>query len=365
MQSSKIIIWGIFRLFLFWRLGLLIITYLGSLTFPLIANRGLGAIDTTRQFDFWASWAQWDGGHYYDIAKNGYSALEDFAFFPLYPFLIKIISLITSLDILFLGLLISNLAFLFFLYLLNNLTKVRFNQKIAATTTITFLLFPTTFFTVAFYSESVFLLIVAVVFLTLWQKKYLLASVAISLASLTRALGVFLIISAVYSYLSHVNSKILHLVPSVFGIAIYMIYLAATTNDPLKFLNVQGFWQRTITDPISTVASYLWSLFTMQARPINDWLDLGFTLLFLTVLILGARKIPSSLWIFSMLTILVPASSGTLTSMPRYLLSSLGAFIVIGQFLADKPRLKITVWTLSLLLQILFAVRFINGYWVA
>lgn len=355
----------ILNLFLLWRLGLLIITYLGSLTFPLVANRGLGAVDTARHFDFWASWAQWDGGHYYDIAQSGYNQPEDFAFFPLYPILVKITSSAAGFDNLTVGLLISNLAALAFLYLLSNLTKLRFNQKIAATTTITFLLFPTTFFTVAFYSESVFLLIVAVAFLTLWQKKYLLASVAISLASLTRGVGVFLIISAVYSSLSRINSKILHLVPSVFGIALYMIYLAATTNDPLKFLNVQGLWQRTITDPVSTVVSYLWSLFTMQARPINDWLDLGFTLLFLMVLILGARKIPSSLWIFSMLAILIPASTGTLTSMPRYLLSSLGVFIIIGQFLEDKPRLKITFWTISLLLQIMFAVRFVNGYWVA
>lgn len=362
----------ILKLFLFWRLGLLAVTYLGSLTFSQVANQGIGAVSNNRPFDFWASWAQWDGGYYYNIAKSGYSTLEDFAFFPLYPILIKIISLIISLDILFLGLLISNLAFLIFLYLLYKLVNLRFNKKIARTTIITLLFFPTTFYAVALYSESIFLMLVVSAFLTLWQKKYLMASVAISLASLTRGAGVFLIISLIYSYLSHinfalkkVNTKMLHLVPSVLGIALYMIYLAATTNDPFKFLNVQDLWQRSITDPVSTIASYLWSLLTMQAQPINVWLDLGFTLLFLTVLILGARKIPSSLWIFSMFAILIPSATGTLTSMPRYLLSSLGAFIIIGQFLEERPKLKIPIWTISILLQIFFAVRFINGYWVA
>lgn len=362
----------ILKLFLFWRLGLLIITYLGSLTFPLIANEGLGAIDTTRQFDFWASWAQWDGGYYYNIAKSGYSALEDFAFFPLFPAVVRITSSITGLTILTSGLLLANLVFLIFLYLLFILVALRFNQKIAASTLITFLFFPTTFFAVAFYSEAIFLALAALTFLALVQKKYLAAGVAISLASLTRGIGVFLIISLIYSYLSHinfalkkVNTKMLHLVPSVFGVALYMIYLAATTSDPFKFLKVQDLWQRSITDPVSTIAPYLWLPLTMQAQPINVWLDLGFTLLFLMVLILGISKIPGSLWIFSMFAILIPAATGTLTSMPRYLLSSLGAFIIIGQFLEEKPRLKIPVWAVSLLLQIFFAVRFINGYWVA
>lgn len=362
----------ILKLFLFWRLGLLIITYLGSLTFPLIVNEGLGAIDTARQFDFWASWAQWDGGYYYNIAKSGYSALEDFAFFPLFPAVVKFISSITGLTILTSGLLIANLAFLIFLYLFVKLVALRFNQKIAASTLITFLFFPTTFFAVAFYSEAIFLALAALTFLALVQKKYLAASVTISLASLTRGIGVFLIFSQVWSYLARINFnakkislKILSLVPALFGIVIYLIYLAATANDPLKFLSVQSFWQRSVTDPISTIAAYFWPIITGSPRPFNDYLDLGFTILFLGILILGIRKIPGSLWIFSMFTILIPSATGTLTSMPRYLLSSLGAFIIIGQFLEEKPQLKIPVWVVSLLLQIFFAIRFINGYWVA
>lgn len=352
----------ILKIFLFWRLGLLAVTYLGSLTFRQVEG----------PFDFWASWAQWDGGHFWQIANWGYRAPEDFAFFPLYPIVIKITSVLTGLSILTAGLLVSNLAFLIFLYLLFRLVAAKFNQKIAASTLITFLFFPTTFFAVAFYSESLFLTLTALTFLALAQKKYLRASAAISLASLTRGIGVFLIFAAVFSYLSRadfnikkINSKILRLVPALFGIAIYLIYLAATTGDPLKFLTVQSFWQRSVTDPISTIISYFWPVITVSSRPFNDYLDLGLTILFIAVLILGIRKIPSSLWIFSMLAILIPTATSTLTSMPRYLLSSLGAFIIIGQFLEEKPKLKIPVWVVSILLQIFFAVRFINGYWVA
>lgn len=362
----------ILKLFLFWRLGLLTITYLGSLTFPLVANRGLGAAGAGREFDYWASWAQWDGGHYWEIANWGYQSPHDFAFFPLFPTVVKIISSITGLAILFSGLLLANLAFLIFLYLLAKLVALRFNRKIAINTLITFLFFPTTFFAVAFYSEAIFLALATLTFLALAQKKYLAAGVTISLASLTRGIGVFLIFSQVYSYLAQINFnikkislKILGLVPAIFGIVIYLIYLTATQNDPLKFLNVQNFWQRSVTDPISTIASYFWPIITGSPRPFNDYLDLGFTILFLGILILGIHKIPSSLWIFSVFTILVPTATGTLTSMPRYLLSSLGAFIIIGQFLEEKPKLKIPVWVVSLLLQIFFAVRFINGYWVA
>ena len=375
MSPAKIL-----KIFLFWRIGLLAVTYLGSLTFPLIQNSGIGAIGPGKSFDYWASWAQWDGGHYLDIAASGYLDIGNYAFFPLFPTLAGIVHHFLKLDLITSGLLISNIAFVLFLIVFFKLTTrlILANsgkdqpQEVAYASTITLLLFPTSFFATAYYSESLFLLIVTLAFACLWRKNFLLAALLASLASLTRLMGAMLIVSVFYSYFASikfnpakVNIKLLHIAAAFFGISVYSIYLFFNLNDPLRFLTSQSNWQRTVTDPISTIVSYIWPIVTYQLRPYSDWLDLGFTLLFLSILILGIKKIPSSLWIFSMLAILIPASSGTLTSMPRYLLASLGAFIIVGLYLTGKPKLKIIVWTASLFLQIFFAVRFINGYWVA
>ena len=362
----------IIRIFLFWRIGLFLITLLGSYSIAKIDNGGIGSIGPGREFNYWASWAQWDGGHYYHIAKQGYVFLQDYAFFPLYPTLISFLKRIFFGNLLLTGLLVSNIAFFFFLLIFYRLIKKKYNQEVAIMTLGTFLTFPTTFFAVSYYSEAVFLILTIAVFYFLNEKKFLLAAAATSLASLTRLVGAALIISVFYSYLAsiHMNfkkitMKLLLVIPAIFGFAIYSLFLFAKLNDPFKFLTSQGTWERSITDPISTILDYIWAIVTRGSRPINDYFDLFLTLLFLLVLILGIKKISSSLWLFSILVILIPASTGTLTSMPRYLLSSLGVFVILGQYFQARPRLKVLIWSVSLFVQAILAVRFINGYWVA
>ncbi|OGD93203.1 hypothetical protein A2697_01485 [Candidatus Curtissbacteria bacterium RIFCSPHIGHO2_01_FULL_41_44] len=361
----------IVKLFTFWRLGLFLVTYLGSLVLPKIENGGLGAIGKGHTFNFWTSWAQWDGGHYFGIAESGYLLFSDYAFFPLFPFLVRVVNLLLG-NLILSGLIVSNIAFLIFLLIFFKVIKEKYSPKVAQLTIGTFLVFPTTFFAVAFYSESLFLLLCALTFLLLSRKKFLFAAIATSLASLTRSPGVILIISIFYSYFATIHFKprlidkrFLYILVAPFGFIFYGLYLFFKVNDPFKFLTIQSSWERSVIDPITTFVSYIWVIATGQQRPINDYFDLALTLLFLAILILGRRKIPSSWWIFSMAVILLPASFGTLTSMPRYLLSSLGSFVIIAQYLKERPRLRIVLWSLSLFSQAVLATRFILGYWVA
>jgi len=362
----------ILKLFLFWRIGLFLVTYLGSITLPKVANTGVGAIAPGRDFNFWLSWAQWDGGHYLDISNHWYTKSTDFAFFPLFPFTVKLFGQLLGENYLLSGLLISNVSFVLFLFVFYKLVKQKFSQKVASFTVTTFLVFPTTFFASALYSEALFLLIVVLAFRFLNEKKFLFASVCASLASLTRLVGVLLTISIVYSYLANIKFNLrkmdkytLHIIISFFGFTVYCLYLFAKFRDPFKFLTSQSFWQRQISDPVSTIAFYIWRVATEGSLPLNVYFDLGLTLLFLTLLVFGIKKIPSSLWIFSTLVILIPASSGTLTSMPRYLLSSLGTFIILGIFFENKFALRVCIWTASLIAQAILATLFVNGYWIA
>lgn len=362
----------IIKLFIFWRLGLFIITYLGSQIFPVASNGALGAPTFTRPFDYWLSWAQWDGGYFYNIANRGYILDSDFAFFPLYPAAARLFDAIFPFNLLVSGLLISNVSFLIALIVFYRFLKERYSSEVARASILTFLTFPTTFFAVAFYSEGLFLLLAILSFYFLHQKRLLIASMVICLAAVTRLVGITLLISVFSNYFTSISFKFKKissriLIPAIgtFGIAAYSIYLAGTTNNPIKFVTSQTIWERTSNDPVSTIISYFWTIATSHKTPFDQYFDLVITLVFLTVLIVGIKKIPSSLWIFSVLVILIPASSGSLTSMPRYVLSSLGAFIIIGQFLKNHPKLKLPIWGASLFLQAVLATKFINGYWVA
>lgn len=362
----------ILKIFLFWRLGLFLITFLGAYTFPQISNSSPGAISSYQDFNFLKSWAQWDGGHYLEIAAVGYNKVENLAFFPLYPLLIRFSSEVTNIDPAIAGLVISNGALLAFLYVFYNFTKEKYGQKVAYTSIVTFLVFPTTFFTAAVYPESLFLLFIALTFSSVFKEKYHQAAIFSAITQLIRFPGIFLPISMVYSYLfkkKMTKQALLQLIAisvlSISGIALYIFYLALVHNDPLIFAKAQTLYSREISDPLSTIFSYFWSYITFEKRTPNDFLDFSLTMLFLLLLIKGVRKIPSSLWIFSVLVILIPASTNTLLSMPRFLLAALGVFIILAKILESKPRLKVTYWILSLFLQAYLAVHFVNGYWVA
>lgn len=359
----------IIKVFLFWRIGLFVATYIGSKVYPLVANGGIGAIGAGKSFDFLASWAQWDGGHYYNIAKQGYFGPNEYAFFPLYPAFIKTVSILTFGHTLLAGLLISNIFFAVFLYVFYNLTVNLHNKKTALAATITLITFPTAYFAGALYSEGLFLLIIALFFTQLQKKKYLSAALAVGAASLTRLVGIALFASLALELakkpdwnLKKNAGKFLILLLSLIPLLAYCIYLFNKFRNPFYFMTVESTWHRQLTNPAKTIYSYISTL--QNSKPFNDYLDVFLTLFFMVVLILGRKKISAPIWIFSALAILIPASTGTLTSMPRYLLSSLGVFIILGSFLEAK-RIKYVVWSISLISQIALAIMFVNGHWTA
>ena len=360
----------ILKIFLFWRLGLFLITYLGSMTIPLAANGGIGAIGPNREFDFWASWAQWDGGHFYNISKFGYFGPNEYAFFPLFPLLIKIISFLFLGNHLLSGLLIANVLYLAFLYTFFRLINLKFGQKTAVASLFTVVLFPTSFFSVAFYSESLFLILTALTLLLIERNKPYLASITIILASLTRFVGIFLALPLIFYLLKSIDFKLRKidlrflLIPiSLSGILGYGTYLYLKFKDPLYFFTVQSTWHRSVVNPLSTIYSYFSQNFA--SKPYNDYLDIIVTVSFVLILIAGVKKIPLSWILFGLLVVIVPASSGTLTSMPRYVLASLPTFVLIGMFLKDRKILSILIWVIFLSLQMFLAIKFVGGYWVA
>ena len=120
--------------------------------------------------------SRWDGGHYIYLANNGYYYQEDkpsnVAFFPLYPLLIRSFSNITSLDTPISSVIVSNFFFLCALIVLNKLVTLLFGRKVAHLSLVFLVVFPTSFFYSAIYSESVFLFF-SITSLYLLEKKQL------------------------------------------------------------------------------------------------------------------------------------------------------------------------------------------------
>src|SRR3990167_3950249 len=102
---------------------------------------------------FLTAFANFDGAHYLLIAKNGYTQYQQ-AFFPLYPLLIRWLSPFFLNNHLLTGLLISNVSFLLGLYFFSKYLKLAINNQQLTIWSIVFLLvFPTSFFFGAVYTE--------------------------------------------------------------------------------------------------------------------------------------------------------------------------------------------------------------------
>lgn len=355
------------KVFIFWAIGLFLLSYIGSSAFPKISNSSLGAQSDKQDFNYYLSLAQWDGGNYIDIAKNGYYKQNYYAFSPAYPFLINFVSKSLRLDYVLSSLFISFLSCFMFIYFFYKYLRNLYSQNIAKDTIISFLFFPGAFYCLLIYSESLFLFLLALFLYSFSQNRYKTALIFLSLLPLVRFIGIYMIISATFkTFLKEKSFKLsAAVIAASLPTAVYLLIIYSIFKDPVYFVSTQSLWSRFILDPIATLFLYLVPLFSLKFISISNALDLTITLLFITLLIYGIKKIPAHLWIFSVFAILIPATTGSLVGMPRYALLSLGTFIIIADILNKHQTLKQIVWPASLALQCVLFSLFVAGHWIA
>ncbi len=189
-------------------------------------------------------WARWDAENYLVIAVNGYSLLENVAFFPAYPILIRSFAFGFPALMAWSGVFVSNLAFILACSLLWRQVKLDFNESIAWRTIVTLSLFPTAFFFSAIYTESLFMLFSVCVYILSSRKQYLLAGLVVGLASLTRSNGILLIVIPLVeillsrpprAWLQFLGTALI----SGIGLGVYGCYLWITHASPLAFMIAQ------------------------------------------------------------------------------------------------------------------------------
>lgn len=191
----------------------------------------------------------YDSVHYISIAKYGYAKPFLYAFFPMYPMLIKVLSyLIPSYEIS--GLFISNICSFLSIIILNKLTKDNFWSM------TTFIFTPILAYTSIIYTESVFMLFTILGYYLYKNNKYLLSGIIIGLSMLTRNSGIILWgaigLDMLYRLFIEKDKTIQFKRIITFGLPsliiglIYSLYLYAETGDFFKYITVQSeHWHRT------------------------------------------------------------------------------------------------------------------------
>ncbi len=391
--------------FISWKGVVLFFAFLATLIIPLL-NSGTYIfpfhgpnVPYNYQIDppyyFWI-WANFDGSQYISIARSGYLDFQ-YGFFPFYPLLISFFTgFFHTFRYLKAGLLISNLSLLGSLMILAKLISLDKKKHLFSLMMLTVLFFPSSFFYGAVYNDSLFFFIACLTIYFARKKSFFLASLTGAIATITRLNGLVLFFLIVFEYffpddniekawdlkqiVSRIKSRIVFkqlfkskiisslLIPiSFIGYLIYIQYLGDSWTT--LFTSMKIWHQDKPTFPLQVLWRYVKILFTASPHQLNYWVamcELFFVLFYVTFLIYSFRKIRLSYWIFFALSILIPAMTGTFQGMPRYGLHLYPLFLSLTIFLEKKPLfVKISYFTLCLILLFILLALFTRGYFVA
>lgn len=329
-----------------------------------------------------------DGVHYIKIAQEGYRAEYSQAFFPLFPLLVGIlgyfISSVVEFNLAYFlsGIVLSNLFFVLALYFTYKLFSIDFDQKTSLKAIILIILFPTSFYFISIYTESLFLLLAALSFLFIRNKNYLISGLFICLASATRVIGFLLIIPLLLEVYNSIKSQELFKKPfelikaffglmiSPLGLLIYMFYLNSNFGNPFYFITSQPAFgtERSVNNIVILPQVFFRYIKIFLSTPLNSGaffiacLEFSFSLIVLIFLIIFFKKMRLSYWFFSSLNFILPTLTGTLLSMPRFVLMS---FLILPLLISKIGENYFKIAITFIIMQIALFVFFIRGYWIA
>lgn len=366
-------------IFLSWQLLLLLASVFAITNIPLAGKifLGGGAINYLKN-PLLLGWANFDGEHYLAIATVGYKGLEQ-AFFPIYPLLIRLLASpfginLNSLTVA--GLIISNISLLFALIFLFKLLKLDYSINFSLLVIILLLVFPTSFYFHAFYSESLFLLFSVVSFYFARKDRWIIATIFGIFASATRIFG-FLLLPAFILEAWQRKVKFRNFFWIIFipvGLLAYMFYQWFTVGDPLAFYHLQKLvgqqHQSSFTLLPQVYFRYIKILATVNfADPIYQTIVLELIIGFFFVMlpVYGYfKKIRWSYLFYSLIGFLLPTIQGSFSSVPRYVIVFFPGFIALAFLFSSMPRwLRIIFIALSLIWLIIETSLFFRGYWIA
>lgn len=343
-------------------------------------------------------WFQWDTLSYMQISILGYDAKSsNTAFMPLYPMLMRAIAPLTFGDHLFAGLLISTVFFLIALILFYELVAEMYRPDVAWRSVIALVVFPTSFFLLAAYTEALFLALVLACWYLARHKHWVWAAIFGGLATLTRLQGVILtpiliwlmLISLIdlpakkpweqivqvwaflqKSFKSHsfrflYRIEWLALLIPVFVFAGYQLWMKfagfGTVSDALN-----THWKIQTVLPWEGFFLFIQRLFTMRLIYM-DWIDLILFIIVFSASLIGLRILNPGFSLYIWLTLAILFMRGTpphlLASFSRYYLMLFPIFILFALLRGKLLRSFAVIVLFSL--QLLLAWIFLIGSWVA
>lgn len=313
--------------------------------------------------------ATWDAPHFLFLSEVGYvPGATSCAFYPLWPFLIRVGSWVTGGNHLVAGLLLANLFSFLGVLLFHELVRLRFERSVADWSVVFFLAAPGALFLQFIYSEPLFFLLLMAFCLALDRRRYDWVAAAGFYLPLTRAVGVFCVVPLLWHLLSQrrPGRDYLSLVGPLAGYACYFLAMRMLTGNPFEGFEAQKNWGVNSFWHLFEPLGFLEALFT----PVYVHWYTGSLLD--RVVFLGLVALLPAVWhmdrewfVWTVMLGVLPAMISHFVSFTRYVQMAFPAFVAM-EFLLKEARLWIWRWLLVGVLaavHIVLLVRHINFRW--
>lgn len=300
-------------------------------------------------------WQKWDGLHYVNLAQLGYSGyVEDgknlfLVFFPLYPWLMRVISLITG-NTMAAGLLLSWLSYAGGCVFLYRLAAFELGRSGARRAVLLLSVYPYAFFFGGLMTEGLFLLTTAAALWYIRRHCWWRAGAWGLLAAMTRMHGVLLIGAAAAELVEELGGfrwrtivrRLPALVLPAAGTLVYLALNWSVTGNPFAFTVMQRHWNQGFC-PISHTLWYVLDNALHYPAELVRWQIWWPTIvlfpLCFALLVWAGKRFRSMYTLYGFVYLVLNYSLSWLLSAGRYLSCCLPLFLFAAALTGGRPKL--------------------------
>ena len=320
--------------------------------------------------DFFTAMCKWDCQWYLTIINDGYDlhtrvtpklwkGLANWAFFPLYPYIVKFLVFITSVSAIKVGIVFNQFILLLSLMIFYKYLKLFVDELNSRFGVILLAFSPFSVYFTSLYTEALFLLLSLLSFYYMRTNRLILSALCGGFLSATRPLGVMFslpflghqILHKKFTFKSVLQIIILTSI-SISGLLIYMYYLHVHVDDYFAFQHIQKGWGRHGLDTQNPLKQLI-----KWAEDTHNFIFFSISVA-MSIYLLAKKHFAEAL--FNLLCILPGAMTGTMMSEGRFCGTLFTLYFGVVILARKSNSLKLTF---ALIFLLFYTSYFL--YWMA
>lgn len=308
--------------------------------------------------------SNWDGQHFLQIASRGYLYPYQLAFFPLFPFLIKLVGWIIPAPFFLIGIILNIIFTLTGFNFLFQLLKNNYSPKVSLHIIMLIICFPLSFFFLTVYSEALFFCLSIMAIFYYQKKQYWITIILLSLLVLTRMAGLALV-GAILLDLYYKKSFNLRFLLPLFGIGLFAWFGYFRTGVLFSIVHAETYWERLVTVPGFAIYNSI-SILLREGISYKNYslaIDLVLVVAVLVLLLKSYKLLPKLYFYYALFSLLIPLSTSTFLSLPRFILVIFPLFVAFYSW--STTMVRMIYYCIGLILSVIFFSTFLQGGWVS